>query len=100
MEGLEDEAQALATQGGARALVLVGDVVAVGYEGIAQNTYCNFESYPWMHYVYGFHRIGDGRLRRLACRRGGASAPGMADAAASWPSLAVDKIEPRTPLGR
>lgn len=34
---------------------------AVGYGGIAQNTFCCFESYAWMHYVYGNMRIGDGR---------------------------------------
>lgn len=32
----------------------------VGYEGIFTN-FCAFESYAWMHYVYGMNKIGDGR---------------------------------------
>jgi glycosyltransferase involved in cell wall biosynthesis len=34
----------------------------IGYEGIATGTFCCFESYAWMHYVYGLHHISDGRF--------------------------------------
>lgn len=33
----------------------------VGYDGIATD-FCAFESYAWMHNVYGQYRIGDGRF--------------------------------------
>lgn len=34
---------------------------AVGYEGLARNTFACFESYAWMHHRYGAHNINDGR---------------------------------------
>jgi glycosyltransferase involved in cell wall biosynthesis len=34
---------------------------AVGYEGLATGTFAAFESYAWMHYLYGKYAIGDGR---------------------------------------
>lgn len=33
----------------------------VGYEGITANLHCAFESYAWMHHVYGLRGIKDGR---------------------------------------
>lgn len=34
---------------------------AVGYEGLGTGTYAAFESFAWMHYVYGLHRFTEGR---------------------------------------
>lgn len=33
----------------------------VGYEGLAQKTFCAFESYAWMHHRYGVYGVHDGR---------------------------------------
>jgi glycosyltransferase involved in cell wall biosynthesis len=33
----------------------------VGYEGMARDTFCAFESYAWMHHRYGVYGINDGR---------------------------------------
>jgi glycosyltransferase involved in cell wall biosynthesis len=34
---------------------------AIGYEGIARDTFACFESYAWMHNRYGTYQINDGR---------------------------------------